>query len=167
MFMNSKKQLRKLERKPSVNTIKFFWGNCSLISTLFNGISTKQALELLPEKSNKIQVHHLLTSIHFSKVYYIWKNYNEAHFFPSALEGRHAFLSTAGKCAPWWPTPVFLVCPGLPTEASSMHSCWGRDNFTNNKGLKLFTPWNLKSWLCWNGQNHHSYAAYNTILCHS
>lgn len=57
--MNSKKQLRKLKRKPSVSTIKFFWGNCSLISTLFNGISTKQALELLSEKSNKIQFHHL------------------------------------------------------------------------------------------------------------
>ena len=54
-----KKKKRKLERKPSVNTIKFFLGNCSLISTLFNGISTKQALELLSEKLNKIQVHHL------------------------------------------------------------------------------------------------------------
>lgn len=162
MFMNSKKQLRKLERKPSVNTIKFFWGNCSLISTLFNGISTKQALEVYQRNQTRF---NSITSTHFSIVYYIWQSYDETHFFPSALEGRHAFLSTAGKGAPWRTTTVFLVRPGLPMEASSMHSCWGRDNFAHNKGL--FTPWNLKSWLSWNGQNHHSYAAYSTICCHS
>lgn len=62
-------------------------------------------------------------------------------FFPFRIRRRHAFLSTAGKCASWCPTPAFLVCSGSPMEAatSSSHSCWGGDEFAYNKWVKLFT----------------------------